>query len=392
MVKKEWIALVLAGGRGTRLQSLTADIAKPAVPFGGNYRLIDFTVSNCVNSEIDRIGILTSTNPLPMLERIDWSHLEGSSSLYSLPPQGKSLCHGMTYKGTASAICSNIPFIEQYDPDYLLILSGDHIYKMDYRDMLSHHKETGSVATIAVTGVPWSEASRFGIMNTRSDGAITDFVEKPPHPQSNFASMGVYIFNWSILKQYLLTDEGDDKSCHDFGKNIIPAMLSQGEKMYAYPFRSYWKDVGTVESLYDAHMDLLGSTPILSLADLDWPLYRTVCQDIGKTGMVADQKRNSLIHGKSSIYGDLAGSVVFHDVHIHKNAVVKNAVVMPGAVIRKGAYVERAIVGPGALIGEGYILKGGIDGVPTVAVAKENRKLTAEEDYSANILLAAADS
>lgn len=392
MEKKEWIALVLAGGQGTRLQALTADIAKPAVPFGGNYRLIDFTVSNCVNSEIDRIGVLTSINPLPILDRIDWCQQDGASSLYTLPPQGKSIYNGLTYKGTAGAICSNIPFIEQYDPDYLLVLSGDHIYKMDYRDMMSYHKKTGSIATIAVTGVPWSEASRFGIMNTRKDGTITDFVEKPVHPQSNFASMGVYIFSWPKLKEYLLADDVNDRSNHDFGKNIIPAMLEQGERMYAYPFNSYWKDVGTVESLYDAHMDLLGAMPVLSLTEPKWPLYRTVLQDKEKAGMVADQKRNSLIHGKSSIRGDLAGSVVFHDVHIHKNAVVKNSVIMPGAVIGKGAYVERAIIGPGAFIGDGYTLKGGIDGAPSVAVAKENRKFTTDDDYAASILLAAADS
>ncbi|CQR72110.1 Glucose-1-phosphate adenylyltransferase [Sporomusa ovata DSM 2662] len=371
MKKKDCIAMVLAGGKGTRLSSLTSAIPKPVVPFGGNHCLIDFTLSNCFNSHIDTIGVLTPAKPFRLPKLI--KRQDASSTIYSLPPMNRLQSSvASEYTGTANAVHANADFIDQFNPEYILILSGDHIYKMDYTELLNYHREKSAVATVAVTTVPWAETYRFGIMTTKTDGAIAEFTEKPTNSQSNLASMGVYIFTWATLKEYLLQDDCNKKSSHDFGKDVIPTMLSQKEKMYAYSFQGYWKDVGTVESLYDAHMDLLREPPALTLADGSWPVFSAMTGDVAQAAILFDKERNSLLHSGSSINGLINGSVIFSNVYIGKNASIKNSVVMPGTVIGEGACVERAIVGPGAYIRDGYSLLGDIDGYSRIAVASEN--------------------
>jgi len=373
MQKKDCIAMVLAGGKGTRLSSLTSAIPKPVVPFGGNHCLIDFTLSNCFNSHIDTIGVLTPAKPFKLPNQLKRQDAVGSSTIYSLPPRNKLKSSiASEYTGTANAILANADFIDQFNPEYVLILSGDHIYKMDYTALLDYHREKSAVATVAVTTVPWAETNRFGIMTTKTDGAIAEFTEKPTNSQSNLASMGVYVFSWATLKKYLLEDDCNKKSSHDFGKDIIPTMLGQGEKMYANSFTGYWKDVGTVESLYNAHMDLLKEPPVLTLVDGNWPVFSTMAGDVAQAAILFDKERNSIFHSGSSINGLINGSVIFSNVYIGKNASIKNSVVMPGTVIGEGACVERAIVGPGAYIRDGYSLLGDIDGYTRIAVASEN--------------------
>ncbi|MBO6060893.1 MAG: glucose-1-phosphate adenylyltransferase, partial [Clostridia bacterium] len=276
MPKKKMIAMLLAGGQGSRLGVLTKSMAKPAVPFGGKYRIIDFPLSNCVNSDIDTVGVLTQYEPLALNAYLGsgqpWDLDRMNGGVFVLPPY-VSGSEGQWYSGTANAVCQNIPFIDQYDPEYVLILSGDHIYKMDYSKMLRFHEENKADATIAVLTVPMEEASRFGIMNTDEEGRITEFEEKPKQPKSNKASMGIYIFNWRILRPYLLDDDADPSSSHDFGKNIIPKLLSSGAALYAYGFTGYWKDVGTISSLWEANMDLLGKDPEFRLADKEQRIY-----------------------------------------------------------------------------------------------------------------------
>nr|WP_295955864.1 glucose-1-phosphate adenylyltransferase [uncultured Agathobaculum sp.] len=351
--KKECVAMLLAGGQGSRLYVLTKNVAKPAVPFGGKYRIIDFPLSNCVNSGIDTVGVLTQYEPHVLNAYIgsgqtwDLDRLRGG--VYVLPPYQKGKTSEW-YKGTANAIYQNIAFIDEYDPEYVLILSGDHIYKMNYNKMLQQHKETGADATIAVLDVPLSEASRFGIMNCKPDGTIYEFEEKPKQPKSTLASMGIYIFSWKKLRQYLIDDENNAKSSNDFGKDIIPAMLANGEKLVSYRFEGYWKDVGTIESLWEANMDLLSPNSGLNLSDDSWKIYgRTTGSPPHFTAKTATVKHTLLSEG-CEIAGDVSESVLFSDVKIAKGAKVEYSILMPGAVVEEGATVRYAIVAENAVI------------------------------------------
>ena len=335
--KKECVAMLLAGGQGSRLYVLTKNVAKPAVPFGGKYRIIDFPLSNCINSGIDTVGVLTQYEPHVLNAYIgsgqtwDLDRLRGG--VYVLPPYQKGKTSEW-YKGTANAIYQNISFIDDYDPEYVLILSGDHIYKMNYNKMLQQHKETGADATIAVLDVPLSEASRFGIMNCKPDGTIYEFEEKPKQPKSTLASMGIYIFSYKKLRQYLIDDENNPKSSNDFGKDIIPAMLANGEKLVSYRFEGYWKDVGTIESLWEANMDLLApNSSGLNMADDSWKIYgRTTGSPPHFTAKGASVTHTLLSEG-CEIAGSVSESVLFSDVKIAKNAKVEYSILMPGAVV-----------------------------------------------------------
>ena len=341
--KKRCVAMLLAGGQGSRLMVLTENTAKPAVPFGGKYRIIDFPLSNCVNSKIDTVGILTQYQPLELNEYIGngqpWGLNSSHGGVQVLPPYAKSK-NSEWYKGTANAIYQNIGFIDRYEPDNVLILSGDHIYKMDYAAMLAFHDQKGSDCTIAVRDVPLEEASRFGIMNTREDGSIYEFEEKPKHPKSTNASMGIYVFKWSVLKKFLEADEADPKSENDFGKNIIPALLEAGHKLYAYEFAGYWKDVGTINSLWEANMDLLSPNSGLQLSDDSWKIYgRTTGSPPHFTAKGAKVQHTLLSEG-CEIAGNVSESVLFSDVKVAKNANVEYSILMPGAVVEEGANVR----------------------------------------------------
>lgn len=350
---KECVAMLLAGGQGSRLYSLTRKLAKPAVPFGGKYRIIDFPLSNCVNSGIDTVGILTQYQPMVLNEYIgngqpwDLDRLYGG--VHVLPPYQKA---GQSdwYKGTANAIYQNINFIERYDPEYVLILSGDHIYKMDYAKMLNFHKQKNADCTIAVLEVPIQEASRFGIMTADENNRITKFEEKPKNPQSNLASMGIYIFTWDKLRTYLEADEADKNSDNDFGKNIIPCMLDERQKLVAYPFEGYWKDVGTIDSLWEANMDLLDPKRPLDMWDPDWRIYaRTAGRPPHFIGNGA-KVENSMITEGCVVEGSLDSAVLFNNVKVGKNASVRDSIVMPGAVIEEGAQINYAIIAEDAII------------------------------------------
>ena len=359
--KKTCVAMLLAGGQGSRLGILTKKVAKPAVPYGGKYRIIDFPLSNCTNSGIDTVGVLTQYQPLELNAYIGsgapWDLDISNGGVFVLPPyqKGKS---GEWYRGTANAIYQNIAFIEQYNPDYVLILSGDHIYKMDYNAMLNYHIRHDADATIAVREVPWEEAPRFGIMNTDSDDRIVEFEEKPKNPKSNKASMGVYIFTWDKLRHYLEEDEADKKSSNDFGKNIIPNMLNDKQTLVAYSFNGYWKDVGTIESLWEANMDLLETPMPIDLHDKRWRIFAKnpgmAPHYIAKGATV----RDSLITEGCEVYGNVNHSILFAGVIIEEGAKIESSVIMPGSVIKRGAVVRRAIVaenatvGPGAFVGE----------------------------------------
>ena len=356
MRKKTCIAMLLAGGQGSRLGILTKNVAKPAVPYGGKYRIIDFPLSNCTNSGIDTVGVLTQYQPLELNAYIGsgapWDLDLSNGGVFVLPPYQKGKV-GEWYRGTANAIYQNMAFIEQYNPDYVLILSGDHIYKMDYNAMLNFHIRHGADATIAVREVPWEEASRFGIMNTDGDDNIVEFEEKPKNPKSNKASMGVYIFTWEKLRKYLTADEADKKSSNDFGKNIIPAMLNDKQVMCAYNFDGYWKDVGTIESLWEANMDLLTTPMPIDLHDKKWRIYARnpgmAPHYIAKGAFVQD----SLITEGCEVYGNVKHSVLFAGVVIEEGACVQDSVIMPGSVIKRGAVVRRAIVSENAVVGAG---------------------------------------
>ena len=348
--KKEWIAMLLAGGQGSRLYALTRNLAKPAVPFGGKYRIIDFPLSNCVNSGIDTVGVLTQYQPLVLNDYLGngepWDLDRSNGGVHVLPPYQKSSGSDW-YRGTANAIYQNINFIDRYQPEYVAILSGDHIYKMDYSKMLRVHKEKGADCTIAVLDVPLEEASRFGIMSADEEGTIYDFEEKPKEPKSTLASMGVYIFSWECLRRYLTEDEADPKSSNDFGKNIIPKMLAAGQKMVAYPFDGYWKDVGTIDSLWEANMDLLNPNVPLVLGDADWKIYSrnpVMTPHFVHPGATV---QNSMITEGCDF------SVLFAGVTVQQGAIVRDSIVMPGAVIEEGAVVEYAIIGENAVIGKG---------------------------------------
>lgn len=359
--KKKCVAMLLAGGQGSRLYALTKHIAKPAVHFGGKYRIIDFTLSNCINSGIDTVGVLTQYQPLELNDYIDngepWDLDRTYGGVHILPPY-QGVKGGDWYKGTANAIYQNMNFIDRYTPDYVIILSGDHIYKMDYNEMLDYHIEKDADCTIAVLSVPMEEASRFGIMNTDSNGQIIEFEEKPAVPKSNKASMGVYIFKKEALFKYLMEDEADPQSSKDFGKNVIPAMLAGGERMFAYQFEGYWKDVGTLQSLWEGNMDLLGEKPQLDLRDNKWKISYRHYPDhphfIGKNGSV----KNSVIAEGCEIEGTVINSVLFSGVTVEKGAVIKDSVVMSNSFIKEGAAVNYSIldvgvyVGPNAKVGE----------------------------------------
>ncbi len=356
-MKKECVAMLLAGGQGSRLKALTSKVAKPAVPFGGKYRIIDFPLSNCVNSGIDTVGVLTQYKPLELNAYLGngqpWDLDRSDGGVHVLPPYVQEDEKGSWYKGTANAIYQNLSFIEQYDPEYVLILSGDHIYKMDYSKMLERHKATNAACTISVMEVPWEEAPRFGILNVDENDMIYEFEEKPKKPKSNLASMGIYIFTWSKLREYLIADEKDEKSSNDFGKNIIPNMLSAGETMAVYRFQGYWKDVGTIDSLWDANMDMLSPESGIDPYDTEWPIYaRTATRPPHFTGPNAVIS-HSIVTSGSEIYGQVENSVLFHSVTVEKGAQVSYSILMPGTVVKAGAVVEYAIVAERAVIGAG---------------------------------------
>ncbi|MEE1185071.1 MAG: glucose-1-phosphate adenylyltransferase [Acutalibacteraceae bacterium] len=356
MNSKKCVAMLLAGGQGSRLGVLTSKIAKPAVPYGGKYRIIDFPLSNCTNSGIDTVGILTQYKPLELNDYVGsgkpWDLDRLNGGVHILPPyQGQQ--GGDWYKGTANAIYQNIEFIERYDPKYVLILSGDHIYKMDYSKMINEHAKSGAACTIAVLEVPEDEASRFGIMNTKEDDTIYEFEEKPKNPKSNLASMGIYVFNWDKLRKYLTEDEKKPDSSNDFGKDVIPAMLNEGELLKVYRFNDYWKDVGTVDSLWEANLDLLNPKIDLNLSDSNWRIYSRT------TGMppqfISDKANveNSLVTDGCEICGNLDYSIIFDNVTVEEGATVEYSLVMPGAVIKSGASVKYAIIAENAVIENG---------------------------------------
>ena len=347
--------MLLAGGQGSRLYTLTKNIAKPAVPFGGKYRIIDFPLSNCVNSGVDTVGVLTQYQPLELNGYIGngqpWDLDRNNGGVHVLPPYQKQEGSDW-YTGTANAIYQNIPFIDRYDPEYVLILSGDHIYKMDYSRMLRFHKEKNADCTIAVIDVPMEEASRFGIMSCDEDMKIFQFEEKPKNPTSTLASMGIYIFNWKKLRYYLEKDEKTEGSAKDFGKNIIPDMLANNEGMFAYTFDSYWKDVGTIDSLWEANMDLINPNVPLELHDKSWKIYSRT--PILPPHFIADTAlvQNSLVTEGSSVSGKVDFSVIFAGVTVEEGAEVRDSIVMPGAVIKKGAKVQYSIIAENTVIGE----------------------------------------
>lgn len=360
MGRKEVVAMILAGGQGSRLGVLTKNIAKPAVPFGGKYRIIDFPLSNCSNSGIYTVGVLTQYKPLDLNNHIgigdpwDLDRRDGGVSI--LPPYQEEK-GGDWYKGTANAIYQNIEFVDRYDPEYVLILSGDHIYKMDYYKMLDFHKENNSDVTIAVIDVPIEEASRFGIMNTRADNSIYEFEEKPSIPKSTNASMGIYIFNWSVLKRYLREDEMDTKSDNDFGKNIIPSMLNNGKKLMAYSFEGYWKDVGTIQSLWESNMDLLKLDNKLNLYDREWKIYSQ--NEVRPAHYIGENAKiiNSLIVEGCIINGKIENSVLSQGVYVGKNTVIIDSVIMPNVKIGDNVRIEKAIIGNNAIINHGCRIK-----------------------------------
>ena len=347
--------MLLAGGQGSRLHALTSHVAKPAVPFGGKYRIIDFPLSNCVNSGIDTVGVLTQYRPLELNAYLGngqpWDLDRSDGGVHVLPPYMREGEKGTWYKGTANAIYQNIDFIERYDPDYVLILSGDHIYKMDYSKMLAYHKANGAACTISVLEVTLEEATRFGIMNVDENDQVYEFEEKPKHPKSNLASMGIYIFTWKKLRQYLMADEADEKSSNDFGKNIIPAMLGAGEKLMAYRFKGYWKDVGTIDSLWDANMDMLSPENGIDPYDTEWPIYaRTPTKPPHFTGPNA-RVSHSMLTGGCEVYGTVENSVLFRSVIVEEGAKVSYSILMPGTVVKSGSVVEYAIVAEDTVIG-----------------------------------------
>lgn len=357
--RKECIAMLLAGGQGTRLKVLTEDIAKPAVHFGGKYRIIDFPLSNCVNSGIDTVGILTQYQPLILNNYIGngqpWGLNHNYGGVQLLPPYVRNK-KSEWYKGTANAIYQNMHFIDMYDPEYVLILSGDHVYKMDYAQMLSYHKEQQADCTIAVIDVPLEEASRFGIMNTSLDGTIYEFEEKPKKPKSTKASMGVYIFNWRILKQYLIEDEANPASSNDFGKDIIPRLLEDQRSMYAYLFSDYWKDVGTIESLWEANMDLLNPEVPFDLKDTNNKIYaRNYAKPPSFVSNTANVK-NSMIAEGCTIKGVVENSIIFTGCYVDKGVVIKDSVIMPDTTIGEGTSIQYAIVGEGVKIGKHAVI------------------------------------
>ena len=384
MWKKEMIAMILAGGQGSRLKALTKNIAKPAVPFGGKYRIIDFALSNCANSGIDTVGVLTQYKPLELSSHIGigspWDLDRRNGGVSILPPY-ETENGGNWYKGTANAIYQNMSFVDNYDPEYVLILSGDHIYKMDYSKMLEYHKKSGAEATISVINVSKEEASRFGIMNTNEDMSIYEFEEKPKVPKSTLASMGIYIFNWKTLKKYLKADELDELSSNDFGKNIIPKMINADIKMMAYPFEGYWKDVGTIESLWEANMDLLNKDNKLNLYDSNWPILSKSSNYPSQYIGINAEVKNSMISEGSKIEGTVINSLIFEGVEIGENVIIKDSVIMPNVKVEDNSIINRAIIATGITIGEGVSI-GNVDGISLIAEDISKVISYQEEKYS----------
>lgn len=374
MRQNDILAMILAGGRGSRLHDLTNKVAKPAVSYGGKYRIIDFPLSNCANSGIDVVGVLTQYESVLLNSYVAagrrWGLDAKDSGVFVLPPREKADANLNVYRGTADAISQNIDFIDAYNPEYVLILSGDHIYKMNYDKMLDAHKANNADATIAVREVPRKEACRFGIMNTNDTDRIIEFEEKPSEPKSNLASMGIYIFNWKHLRRMLLADMVNESSSHDFGKDIIPAMLNDGKNLYAYKFQGYWKDVGTIDSLWEANMDLLADTCELDLNDSSWKIYTedvtTPPHFVGADAVI----KNAYITQGCTIKGEVTGSVLFTNVKVGKNARIIDSVLMPGVIVEDGAVVIRTLVADGIRIGKGAIV-GSADSTSIVLAAED---------------------
>ncbi len=374
MAQSSMLAMILAGGRGSRLHDLTNKVAKPAVSYGGKYRIIDFPLSNCANSGIDVVGILTQYESVLLNSYVSQSGRWGldarDSGVFVLPPREKADAALDVYRGTADAISQNIDFIDNYNPEYILILSGDHIYKMNYDEMLDYHKEMKADATIAVLPVPMKEASRFGIMNTNETGRIVEFEEKPAEPKSNLASMGIYIFNWKTLRQLLVEDMEKEDSHHDFGKDIIPTLLNDGKNLYAWKFEGYWKDVGTIDSLWEANMDLLDTNCELDMNDSSWRIYTedvtTLPQYIGAN---ANINRAYITQG-CVVDGEISNSVLFTGSKVGTNARIIDSVLMPNAVVEDGAVVTRALIADGVVIGKNAVV-GSADSAEITLVAQD---------------------
>ena len=360
MKQNSMLAMILAGGRGSRLHDLTNKVAKPAVAYGGKYRIVDFPLSNCANSGIDVVGVLTQYESIQLNSYVAaggrWGLDAKDSGVYVLPPREKADENLNVYRGTADAISQNIDFIDKFDPEYVLVLSGDHIYKMNYDKMLAAHKEAKADATIAVIEVPMKEASRFGIMNTDESGRIVEFEEKPEHPKSNLASMGIYIFTWKLLRKMLMADIKNPDSNHDFGKDIIPTMLNDGRTLYAYKFKGYWKDVGTIDSLWEANMDLLSSKNELDLGDPSWKIYTEDVPALPQYISTEADVKDAYITQGCVVQGEVKHSVLFTGVKVGAGAKVIDSVLMPGAVVEEGAVVQRALVAGGIRIGKGAVV------------------------------------
>ncbi|MDG0813242.1 glucose-1-phosphate adenylyltransferase [Cohnella rhizosphaerae] len=375
MHKSECIAMLLAGGEGRRLGVLTKDLAKPAVHFGGKYRIIDFTLSNCVNSGIDTVGVLTQYQPLVLNRYLGigspWGLDRRGGGMHVLPPYVRSK-GGTWYKGTANAIYQNMGFIEGYDPEYVLIISGDHIYKMDYDELLESHKRNRADATIAVITVPWAEASRFGILSVDEDDRVVEFAEKPKQPNSNLASMGVYIFSWKVLKEALIRDEATQGSSNDFGKDIIPTLLEDGARLFTHRFDGYWKDVGTIDSLWEANMDLLEDEPALNLNDRSWRIYSVNPNMPAHYLSPTSSVQSSLINEGCVVEGTVNRSVLFQCVTVGEGSFIEDSVIMPNAKIGKNARIVRAIVGDGAFVGDGCVI-GSADAAEIAVVGSGDR-------------------
>lgn len=379
-MKQEMLAMILAGGQGSRLGVFTKRIAKPAVSFGGKYRIIDFVLSNCSNSGIDTVGVLTQYRPRILNSHIGmgghWDLDRMNGGVYILQPYMNEK-EGHWYNGTANAIYKNMNFIDDYDPEYVLILSGDHIYKMDYSKMLEFHKEKNAKATIAVIEVPWDEASRFGIMNTDENNKIYEFEEKPENPKSNLASMGVYIFNWKVLKEYFLRGETTKECLDDFGKDVIPAMLQDNQDMFAYSFKGYWRDVGTIQSLWEANMDLIKTPEAVDLNDSNWRIYTNTMdmppQYVGRNASI----KESLIADGCSVLGTVENTVLSHKVDVGEGSIVRDSVIMPNVIIGKNVIIEKAMIAEGAVIEDNSVIKsdtGEISVISEYEVVKAKQK------------------
>jgi len=382
-MKQEMLAMILAGGQGSRLGVFTKRIAKPAVSFGGKYRIIDFVLSNCSNSGIDTVGVLTQYRPRILNSHIGmgshWDLDRMNGGVYILQPY-MSEKEGHWFNGTANAIYKNMNFIDDYDPEYVLILSGDHIYKMDYSKMLEFHKEKKSEATIAVIEVPWDEASRFGIMNVDDDKKIYEFEEKPKNPKSNLASMGVYIFNWKKLKEYFLRARRTKECFDDFGKDVIPAMLKDSQEMYAYPFKGYWRDVGTIQSLWEANMDLINTPEAIDLSNSNWTIYTNTMdlppQYIGQNASI----KEALIADGCSVLGTIENTILSHKVEVGEGSIIRNSVIMPNVTIGKNVIIEKAMVAEGAVINDNAVIKSDTN---EISIVSEYEVVRADEKVEA---------